>query len=287
MKPELSIKLDYLENRENPAEVFEAMAQYIHAYQGMGQLLCNAVGEKADFSLTLDDVEQGSIITKLNQATGSIADVVSRAIFGSSNNMLSTLSDENPTETEEDVEEIALDLENSISERLPDQLADPSIDRQLLAQVLEKLSKANEKTQDGETVVFKSSTSSKNDAPIDTSWRFTGNVKEMFQGTFEHMEITDYLEVEVSVNRGNGVWKFKSSSFSKIFTGRITERQWLKDYQSGLIPAIGPLDVIKAKVSLDLFTPVKGKRSPEIRNAKIIKVISIERNNGKQTQLSF
>ena len=287
MKSELSIKLDYLENRENPAEVFEAMAQYIHAYQGMGQLLCNAVGQRSDFSFTLTDVQQGSILTKLSQAKESISEMLTQAICSSSNDVLGNLSEEEPTETEQDVEEIAIKLENLISEKLSDQMADPYVDRQHLAQALEKLSKANEKTKAGEIVTFDSTSVSENDASIDTSWRFTGNVKEMFQGTYEHMELTDYLEVAISVNKGNGVWKFKSTSFSKTFTGRITERQWLKDYQSGLIPAIGPLDVIKAKVSLDLYSPIKGKPNSEIRNARIVKVIDIERNNGKQTELSL
>ena len=39
VKPELSIKLDYLKDRRNPAEIFEAMALYINAYRDFGQLL--------------------------------------------------------------------------------------------------------------------------------------------------------------------------------------------------------------------------------------------------------
>ena len=49
MKPELLIKLDYLKDRRNSAEIFETMALYINAYRDFGQLLSDSVGIKADF----------------------------------------------------------------------------------------------------------------------------------------------------------------------------------------------------------------------------------------------
>ncbi|EFT4230478.1 hypothetical protein HVE81_004290, partial [Salmonella enterica] len=54
MNPELSIKIDYLKDRHNPEEVFEAMALYINAYRDFGQVLSNSIGIKADFNFQLN-----------------------------------------------------------------------------------------------------------------------------------------------------------------------------------------------------------------------------------------
>ncbi|XQW87036.1 hypothetical protein ACOYXV_09695 [Aeromonas veronii] len=51
MKTELSIKLEYLKDRSNPAEVFEAMASYINAYQDLGQLLSSSIGLDTDSNI--------------------------------------------------------------------------------------------------------------------------------------------------------------------------------------------------------------------------------------------
>ncbi|EBG3731167.1 hypothetical protein FIX40_21740, partial [Salmonella enterica] len=66
MNPELSIKIDYLKDRHNPEEVFEAMALYINAYRDFGQVLSNSIGIKADFNFQLNEIKSGSILSKLS-----------------------------------------------------------------------------------------------------------------------------------------------------------------------------------------------------------------------------
>lgn len=285
MKPELSIKLDYLANRENPAEVFEAMALYINAYKSFGQLMCNSVGVKTDFEFMLNDIERSSILSKLTALPQKIDAFFEEAFYKAGNKSFQNLLDTEQMETEEEVEAFSADVETHIAEELPAQIADPHIDRHGMAVVLEMFSNANMKMRRGESVLLRSS--AVNDSvPINTSWRFTGNVKEMFLGTTESHTLTDKLYIAVAVNKGNAVWKFDSKTFNKAFTGRIADKQWLEQYQAGLIPAVGPKDLMIAQVSLDMYTPPKGKGNPQIRNAKILKVIDIERNNGHQYEFS-
>ena len=212
MKPELSIKLEYLEDRQNPAEIFEAMAQYINAYRDFGQLLSGSVGFKADFEFQLNDIEKGSILSRLSALPGKIDQIFEAAFYNSGNDLFNELTDIDITDSEEQVEELATDLETSLIENLPTQIANPHIDRQGLATVLEKFSNANQKMKTSERVILKSGGENGKACEINTAWRFTGNPREMFLGETEHKEFEDKLYVTVSVNEGLSVLKFRSLS---------------------------------------------------------------------------
>lgn len=285
MKPELSIKLDYLEKRQNPAEVFEAMAMYINAYRDFGQLLSGSVGVTTDFDFELNGIEKGSILSKLTAIPGKIDQMFEAAFYNSGNGLFKELTDVEVTESEEQVEGLAADLETSLAENLPNQIADPHIDRQGLANVLQKFSIANQKIKDGESVIIKNGEKEEHECKLNTSWRFNGNPKEMFQGEVNSQEFDDKLYVKVSVNEGNSVWSFRSLLLDKGFSARITHKDWLERYQDGLVPPIGPKDIIEARVALDIYTPPKGKGQPQIRNAKIISITNITRFNGHQYEL--
>lgn len=250
--PELSIKLDYIKCRQNPAEVFEAMALYINAYRDLGQLLSNSIGIKADFDFQLNDVEKSSILSKLSAIRGKIDEKLEAAFYNSGNNLFKELTDVEVTETEEQVELLAATLETSLSNNLPTLIADPHIDRQNLAFVLDKFSTANQKIKPDESITISSNTDHRTAFKFNTSWRFSGKPKEMFQGHTENKEFDDKLYVTVSVNEGNSVWSFRSLALEKRFSGRITHKEWLDRYQEGLIPPIGPKDLIEASISLDI-----------------------------------
>ncbi|PHS62053.1 MAG: hypothetical protein COB09_16590 [Thalassobium sp.] len=284
MKPELSIKLDYLEDRKNPEEIFEAMALYINAYRDFGQLLSTSVGIKTDFEFQLNHVEIGSILSKLSSLPSRIDQFLEAAFYNSGNELFEDLTNIDRTENEEQVEALAVGLESSLVDNLPKQIADPHVDRRHLAEVLNKFSHANQKMKAGECVEF---ISNSNEKPciVNTEWRFTGNPKEMFLGKTEYREFEDKLYVKVAVNEGRSVWTFKSASLKKTFSARIIEKDWLDRYQGGFIPPIGPKDIIEAKVGLDFYTPPKGRGQPQIRNAKVLSVGNIIRNSSHQYEL--
>ena len=171
-------------------------------------------------------------------------------------------------------------------ENLRTQIADPHIDRQGLATVLDKFSHANQKMKSGESVVFHSGDEEGKSCIVNTAWRFTGNPKEMFLGETEYKEFEDRLYVKVTVNEGHSVWTFRSLSLEKTFSARIIHKDWLERYQDGLIAPIGPKDIIEAKISLDFYTPLKGKGQPQIRNAKVISIGDITRYSGHQYELA-
>ncbi|EFU4369432.1 hypothetical protein OE376_000681 [Salmonella enterica] len=285
MNPELSIKIDYLKDRHNPEEVFEAMALYINAYRDFGQVLSNSIGIKADFNFQLNEIKSGSILSKLSVIPGKIDEILANAFYNSGDELFRELTDIETTDTEEQVETLAVNLETALAKNLPQQIADPNIDRQNLSFALEKFSTANQKINPNESVIITSNSNNNQNFKFNTKWRFGGKPREMFLGSTESIELNDKLYVTVSVNEGNSVWSFRSISLDKRLSGRITHKEWLERYQDGLIPAIGPKDIIDAKITFDIYTPPKGKGQPQIRNLKVINISKIQRNNGLQYEL--
>ncbi|EBZ5719940.1 hypothetical protein EC401_19080 [Salmonella enterica subsp. enterica serovar Oranienburg] len=285
MNPELSIKIDYLKDRHNPEEVFEAMALYINAYRDFGQVLSNSIGIKADFNFQLNEIKSGSILSKLSVIPGKIDEILANAFYNSGDELFRELTDIETTDTEEQVETLAVNLETALAKNLPQQIADPNIDRQNLSFALEKFSTANQKIKPNESVIITSNSDNNQNFKFNTKWRFGGKPREMFLGSTESIELNGKLYVTVSVNEGNSVWSFRSISLDKRLSGRITHKEWLERYQDGLIPAIGPKDIIDAKITFDIYTPPKGKGQPQIRNLKVINISNIQRNNGLQYEL--
>ncbi|EBQ5562719.1 hypothetical protein ACJ2BM_003979 [Salmonella enterica subsp. enterica serovar Montevideo] len=285
MNPELSIKIDYLKDRHNPEEVFEAMALYINAYRDFGQVLSNSIGIKADFNFQLNEIKSGSILSKLSVIPGKIDEILANAFYNSGDELFRELTDIETTDTEEQVETLTVNLETALAKNLPQQIADPNIDRQNLSFALEKFSTANQKIKPNESVIITSNSDNNQNFKFNTKWRFGGKPREMFLGSTESIELNDKLYVTVSVNEGNSVWSFRSISLDKRLSGRITHKEWLERYQDGLIPAIGPKDIIDAKITFDIYTPPKGKGQPQIRNLKVINISNIQRNNGLQYEL--
>ncbi|WP_454890575.1 hypothetical protein [Salmonella enterica] len=285
MNPELSIKIDYLKDRHNPEEVFEAMALYINAYRDFGQVLSNSIGIKADFNFQLNEIKSGSILSKLSVIPGKIDEILANAFYNSGDELFRELTDIETTDTEEQVETLAVNLETALAKNLPQQIADPNIDRQNLSFALEKFSTANQKIKPNESVIITSNSDNNQNFKFNTKWRFGGKPREMFLGSTESIELNDKLYVTVSVNEDNSVWSFRSISLDKRLSGRITHKEWLERYQDGLIPAIGPKDIIDAKITFDIYTPPKGKGQPQIRNLKVINISNIQRNNGLQYEL--
>ncbi|MCO9665953.1 hypothetical protein KU406_17445, partial [Salmonella enterica subsp. enterica serovar Montevideo] len=240
MNPELSIKIDYLKDRHNPEEVFEAMALYINAYRDFGQVLSNSIGIKADFNFQLNEIKSGSILSKLSVIPGKIDEILANAFYNSGDELFRELTDIETTDTEEQVETLAVNLETALAKNLPQQIADPNIDRQNLSFALEKFSTANQKIKPNESVIITSNSDNNQNFKFNTKWRFGGKPREMFLGSTESIELNDKLYVTVSVNEGNSVWSFRSISLDKRLSGRITHKEWLERYQDGLIPAIGP-----------------------------------------------
>lgn len=285
LPPELTIKIDYLENRTNPSEVFEAMGMYIDAYKDFGQLVTNSVGVKGDFNFQLNDIQGGSVLSKLSAFGSKLDTMLESVCYGAAIDVVGDLIELDEVETEEQVSELADKIETSVAANMPNNIATPHIDRKGLAYVLQSLSAANERMRPGESVLLKSATASNEWSECNTRWRFTGNPSEMFVGSVSAHKANLKLHAKISVNEGDSAWTFRCDSFKKPFNARITHKSWLEKYQQGLIQPVGPMDVIDANVIYDRFTPSSGSGEVVIKNAKVERIISVERFTGYQHEL--
>jgi hypothetical protein len=281
MSETLKIKIDFAEKRQRPAEVFQAMSGYIEAYQALGQVLVNALGDPEDFALQLECVEAGSVASFIKAVPGRLKEWMSSAIIESGFTLADTLSGVESTATEGEVDAIASVLENELTKTDNPHMIHPKIDRKELAFALQKFSEANKKLLPDETVLT-SLADTENVTPINTHWRFNANPKNMFLGITTSFNGTDRLYVRAPVNIGKGAWSMVSVTTGSRYNANIIDAKWLDDYQNGLVRAIGPKDVMEAEVSFQLYTPPPGQGKPYISNAKIVKIIDIHRNVGLQ-----
>jgi hypothetical protein len=281
MHETLKIKIDFAKNRQRPAEVFQAMSSYIEAYQAIGQVMVGSLGGNEDFALQLENVETGSVASLLKAVPGRVGEWLEKALFESSLKLAEELSDIDSTSTEEEVDILAQQLESELAKSNIRQMVDPHIDRQAFAHALNKLSEANKKLLPDEKVLT-SLSGGNNITPINTHWRFNANPKEMFLGLTVSHNVIDKFYVKSPINIGKGAWPLVSISTDSRYSARISDVNWLENYQNGLIPAIGPKDVIEAEVSFDVYTPPPGKGRPYITNANVKKIIDIHRNFGLQ-----
>lgn len=283
MHETLKIKIDFAQERQRPAEVFQAMSCYIEAYQALGQVMVSALGCEEDFTFQLEGVQVASIASLLKAAPGRFKEWVESAVYQSGFSLAEKLSTIQSTATEEEVDALASDLEADLATTDTSQIVDPIIDRKAFAHALNKFSEANKKMEPGETVTT-SIAGRQNVTPINTHWRFNANPKDMFRGITTKFNGVDRIYVRAPVNFGKGAWPMLSVISGYRYNAKITDAKWLEDYQAGIVLPIGPKDMMEAEVSFELYTPPPGQGKILISDAKIVKVITVHRNVGLQNE---
>lgn len=279
MDANVFIRIDYKKDRSNPSQLFEAMSLYISAYEQFGQLLAKSIDVKQDFKFHLEDVQISSIKAKLIQSPSFINKFFINRVASAGSNIFSQLIETDETETEEQVDQLAANLEEALLHDGFGCEIDSHIDRKALSHMLGTVSKANNLIQKDEVVEFGSSVYSQS---INTKWRFVGDLSTMFLGVKETITARDYLYVKIAINEGKQLWTFKSAKMNKTFTARILVKDWVKNYQSGLIPPIGPKDTLLTEFSYDLYKPYDKRKTAEIRNVKITKIDYIVRGGSDE-----
>lgn len=256
------------------------MIGYIEGYQIIGQAIASSIGHHQDFNLKLGDIKQGSLVAILSAIPGKLYNKIESYVFEGSQELLNSLNSSQPTQSEKEIEALANQLEEKIN--YSDISLSAHIDRSKLAQGLHLLSAANEKLLPEEKVTI---TGKGKVVSIDTHWRFTADLGELFAGKEITQCTRDRLLVKTAVNIGKGVWQFKSISTHQSFSARIEDIDWLRRYQEALIKPIGPKDVMEAEVCYRTNVPPVGKGIASLVSARIQKVIQIHRDTQHQYEL--
>lgn len=279
MELDFFIKIDFKKDRSNPSQLFEAMSLYINAYENFGRVLAKSIDLKDEFSFHLEDVQISSIKAKLFQSPSFLNDFFINRVVNAGSKLFEELVDVEEINSEEQIDNLAANIEEIfVSDGIGKDI-DAHIDRKSLSNVLDTVSKANKLIQNGEKVEIGNAAVSQN---INTNWRFSGDLSTMFLGIKETRVVQDYLYVKIAINEGKQLWTFKSAKMNKTFAARILVKDWLSDYQSGLIPPIGPKDTLFATFSYDFYKPYDKRKTVEIRNVKILIIDKIIRGGSDE-----
>lgn len=281
MADTFGIRIDYKVGRNRPEKVFEAMAMYINAYEDLIQLLSQTIGCKEEFNFVLDAVEKGSIITFLKNRHEQAVDFVTAKILKETSETTKVLKGISNIESEEQIDEIAEKIDENLTESFPDlfTIAQPQIDKKTLAKILKRLADANLNLRQDETVDIILDNKKEEAVKVNTDFKFSANLDDLYiEDKILKNGITDRLFIVKPVNDGNSRWDCKSLNMNQRFDAVMMDKIWLERYQSGLIPAIGPSDIMIAKMNL-VIKSKKDNKSNKIIHAEISEVIDIMKYN--------
>lgn len=280
MADTFGIRIDYKVGRNRPEKIFEAMALYINAYEDLIQLISNTIGCKDEFSFVLDDVEKGSITTYLKKFKGQAIDLVTAKILNEASETTKDLTGISSVESEAEIDEIADNLDERLTESFPDlfTIAHPQVDKKNLAKILKRLADANLNIRSDENVELILDKKTDHPIKVNTNFKFSVNLDDLYiEGKIHQNGVTDKLFVVKPVNDGNSRWDCKSLNMNQRFDAVMMDKRWLEKYQSGLVPAIGPSDIMVAKLNL-IIKSKHDNKTRKIIHAEIIEVLNIIEN---------
>ena len=266
--------LNYNKNRNNPAELFHAMAEFIETYQDLGQVLSDAIESETRFAFELQEVTKGSILAKLalKVEKWTRPDPLLKSFTGEI-----SLPCDVKSRTNAEIERLKTEINSQKISRIEPYISDLDI-----ALAMDKWSEANKKLlPDEHLTICNEGENLSNVIPFDQSFRFTGDPKKMFSRDKGHHDGEEVVEIFKPCNKGNSQWEFVSIKTKRTYKAEILHKKWLEDYQNSKT-RLGGQDYLRVHSKYDVITE-NGK--DVIRNAKILEVIEVINCGGIQHEI--
>ena len=271
----LEFHLEYNPQRKNPSEVFHAMGDFISAYQGMGQIIAQAVDSEMLFEVELQEVTHGSILAKLalKVEEWTRPDDILRELTGEMSHKEQIQSVSNKEK---------LRLKKEMAKRGLGTRLDPYISDLDVALVAEKWSNGNKNLLPDEYLkVCNEGTDLANVLPFDPKFRFTGNINKMFSNERGRFVGEEIVEVFKPCKKATSKWEVISTRTRKKYNAEILDKNWLEDYLNSEV-RLGGSDYLTVEVEYDV---VVEKGEERIKNAKIKEVKEVNTYRGTQNEL--
>jgi len=283
----LAVRFDYSENRKNPEDILVILSEYVRFYRNIGLIALDSINEKDCALFDLVSLQDGSAIAWIKCRFSKWNDF----IFNSAQELANYLDSNSEISTLEDLNKISNNLSEFIVSSTDQKIKiEPFIDIELLGKVLSEYSDLNLKLLSDESASIgrghPGETSHATFKTLNKNFVFDDNVIDLFQGKVKHYKRKSKFYVHVPVNKGHTVWRLEELATENKFTAKVVNSSWLDDYQSGVIDPIGPKDLMEAVVEYDEITSKdhRKKKTLKIKNAKIVEIIDIVRNRGKQDE---
>lgn len=256
------------------------MALYVGFYRNFGQIVAESLDSNYQISTNLVAVEPGSI-KAIIEFGKNIPKIAQEALYSSANRLALSLCNEEVISTPTQLDKIAKNIDDTVNSiGLNNSTTEHHINRRKLGKALEKLSKANEKLEDEETIEYNNGAKI---IPFNTKFRMTADA--LFES--EEEEPTQIIQDTVSVigpmNFGDAPWHFESNLLLRPFRAPVLDKDWLESYQNGFILPIGPRDSLSVILEYKIKKKSNGKIHPfDFKIRKIKKEI-----RGNYDQKSF
>ncbi|NIG44984.1 hypothetical protein F3J31_14310 [Enterobacter sp. Acro-832] len=288
MNNAIAIRFDYSDERKNPEDILLILSEYVKFYKRIGIITLSSIDEKDSAQFDLVSLQDGSAVAWIRCKIAKWENF----LFNSAEDLADYIDNNPEIATCEDLEAASNFLSTSISKNVEHQLlTEPYIDMEQLGKALSDYSALNSKLYTDETAsigIGQPGTSDFSDfKTLTKNFVFSGNVVDMFSSEIKHFKRTSKFYVHVPVNKGNNVWRLEELTTENHFAARVVNSDWLENYQSGFIDPIGPKDLIEAIIEYDeVVAKISDRKSRrQIRNAKILEVLNINRNRGEQDGL--
>lgn len=256
------------------------MALYVGFYRNFGQIVAESLDSNYQITTNLVDVEPGSI-KAIIEFGKNIPQIVQEKLYSSANRLASSLCTEEIISTHTQLENIAKNIDDSVnSTGLNNSTTEHHINRLKLGKALEKISKANEKLEDEESIEYNNGAKI---IPFNTKFRMTTEVLLETEEESSTQIIQDTVSVIGPINFGDTPWHFESSVLLRHFRAPVLDKDWLENYQNGFILPIGPRDSLDVTLEYKIKKNSKGKMHPSDFKVRKIK----KENRGNYDQKSF
>lgn len=283
----VAIKFHFNEKRQDPEDILNILTDYVRIYKKIGCFSLKAVGDNIQPEFKLILLENGSAIAWIK----CIKEKYESLVYDSAIALANSLENEPNIDEVEKLEFVT----NSLIEAIEDQdtaggalKVEPYLDLKMLADIVDDLSTMDLKLRNGEFAClgrgipgYKENTEFKK---ITRNITISDNVVELVSKKTSHHKNKGNYYVNVPVNKGSNVWWIEDTTTGIKFSARVVDEEWLSNYQSGLLGAIGPKDTIEAIIEFDLVINQNVKvPKPSYKNVRIIEVFNIFRNHGEQS----
>lgn len=277
-KPEqlhdIDLRLEYLELRDNPEDLFYSLFCYTKGYRRFLELVGTQVEPCIVPVFQLDYVERGSI--KLKNKIGYKPSFINWLGYKLTELLSNDLTDEN---LKEKVSELEEDTAKYIKDTLPTSHSDdlierpePYIDPITFAEIMNDFSKGGQMLHPDEyfEVIGSSEILS-----FDRSFRSYVSISELKKAKPQPFNGDDTFIAIKPCNVGDGAWWVYSVITKRYFYVRIQDAEWLANYQSGRLPAVVANDLITVNLVCDVLENKNGVAKNV--NAYVTKVHKIEK----------
>lgn len=251
---ELRIRIINQADRDNPFELFNAMGAYMEALQKFNTLILHSVEPNIEYNFKFEKVEYSSLVSVVKEWSSRLPSWFNGYIHKCAAKELEILmSNDRQIDSPREIFDMAHSLETRIKKTVSLQgIKEPYIDPIKLAEVLERLSAANEDLMDGESVEVYSGTN-----VFKLNSKFKSNVKASKLGLEKQVNYNGYDNVKVirPCNFGRAQWEVKSTSTNDTYYIKFSEDcDWLERYQSGKIGVVTAKHTLRIKVSYVKYT---------------------------------